>query len=178
VVDGVVAGISVAMSAVLLVAGPGKVTAPTALASALTATAPRLFPAAVALWAARLLGVVETAVAILLATGSWPRATGATLAALGLGIVAVSVMATTSGLSVPCGCFSAVDSTKHRTLGRRTAAYGLGFVAVGALHGLSVATGPADLRLTTALTLALGCVLATHAARLRPLLLQGFGRGQ
>ncbi|WP_270888278.1 MauE/DoxX family redox-associated membrane protein [Pedococcus sp. 5OH_020] len=176
-VDGVVAGISVATSAVLFLAGPGKLTAPTALASALTTTVPYLRPGQ-ARTAARLVGVVESCVAVLLATGSRPHLTGTALAALGLAVLVLSVVAGARGLTVPCGCFSAVDATDHRTLGPRTAAYGAGFVAVGALHGLATSTGPADLRLTAALTLALACLLATHAAQLRPLLLQGLGRGQ
>lgn len=177
-VDGVVSGFSVAVAAMLFIAGPGKVTAPSRLGATLRSVAADRISATAARRTARFVGATETVVAVALATAYRPRLAGALLAALGAGIVAVSAAAMARGLTVSCGCFTAVDTTSVRTLGARTLVVGVGFVVVGLLHWSVTPTGAVDLRLTTALTLALGFTLASWAGQLRPLFVRGFGRGQ
>ena len=177
-VNGMIACIEVIVAAVLLIAGPGKVAAPARLAATLTAVTADRIPARSAQVVARVVGVVETVTAILLATAVWPPLTAVLLAALGLGIAGVSALAMARGLAVPCGCFAAADARTDRLLGPRTLAFGAGFVVVALLHNAVPAAGAVDLRLTTALTLALGFTLTSRAGHLRPLFARGFGRGQ
>lgn len=178
VVDALVASVYVVTAAVLLIAGPGKFAAPHGLATTLTALAPPRTSPGLARGLAQVVGLLETLGAVLLATTARSQPASVVLIAVGAGIVAVSGLAITRGLTVPCGCFAAVDGTGRRSLGWRTLGFGAAFVVVAGLCVAAPPTGPADLRLSASLTLALGFVLATHRAQLRPLFLRGFGRGQ
>jgi uncharacterized membrane protein YphA (DoxX/SURF4 family) len=82
-VDRVSAAVSLVVSGVLFIAGPGKVAAPSRLATTLGVVAGDRISTRAARTAAQLMGLTETLVAVLLATALWPEASGALLAALG-----------------------------------------------------------------------------------------------
>ena len=176
--DGAAVGVTILVSAVLLVAGPGKVAAPSRLAASLTTLSGERIQPTPARTLTRAVGLAEVAVAILLVSGVTPGATSSLLALLGVGIIALSAAALARGLVVDCGCFTALPDTREHPLGLRNVAFGAGFVGAALLAGLTRPVFDQQAAVLTALALALGFVLTTHLPPLRVLFLRGFGRGQ